>query len=207
MASVAKTMFEVSVSNIARNNIQNVPGTYVSVADSKLTGEICPSGFLCVQNSLMPNKGYEGLGSGGANILNGNTWYFEKAATGASGSLGDHTGIYAFNSYDLRKVSSGDNTWYLGSNFLGLELPAGEIGDFTEIIVGEQYTFGTGNFTTLPSAATDIYVTIANGLLVASKTAPTAGAGLYFKWLRTKSLTVGARDAGFSGYVLKACRA
>ena len=207
MSTIAKTAFEAPVTNMAFNATQNVTGKYQVLSGSSYVADICPSGFLCTERALMPNDGYQGLGASGVDILNGNAWYMIKAATGKSGSLGDHTGIYAFNSFDVRKVASGDNVWNLGANYLGLELPKDVAGDFTEIIVGEQYTFGEGNFSTLPSGATAIYVTIANGLLMASASAPSAGDGVYFTWERPKSFTVGVRDAGFSGYVLKACRA
>lgn len=207
MASIANTAFEVTVSNIARNNTQNVPGMFGAGQDPSFVSAICPAGFLCVQQALLPNAGYQGLGPDSANILNGNTWEMIAATNGTSGNAyGDHTGIYAFNSYDARKVQSGNNTWYLGANYLGLELPANTIGDFTEIIIGEQYTFGAGNFSTAPSGAAYIYVTIANGLLVASNSAPAAGTGVYFQILRSKIFTVGARSSGITGYVCKAMR-
>lgn len=207
MASIANTAFEVTVSNITRNNTQNVPGQFGTGTGSGFKSEICPSGFLCVQGALLPNDGYQGLGPASANILNGNTWEFIAAANGNSGTYGDHTGIYAFNSYDVSKaVGNNGNMWMLGSNFLGLELPAGQVGDFTEIIIGEQYTFGTGNFSTAPSGSTTIYATILNGRLVASATAPAAGTGVYFQILRNKTFTVGTRSTGNVGYVCKACR-
>lgn len=199
MASIANTAFEVSVSNITRNNIQNIPGYFGAVAEGVFTGAICPSGFLCVKSALAPSEGYTAQG-----ILNGNTWQMVTAANGnsADGFAGDHTGLYAFNSYDVRQVQGNDgNVYKLGANFLGLELPAGVRGDFTEVVVGEQYTFGEGNFSTLPADDDEIYATISNGLLVASDTKPTGGTGVYFEILRTKGFTVGARSAGFNGYV------
>ena len=32
--------------------------------------------------------------------------------------------IYAFNSYDVNRVGQGNNTWMMGANTFGLELPA-----------------------------------------------------------------------------------
>lgn len=207
MASIPNTAFEVTVSNITRNTTQNIAGMFGSGQDPSFVSAICPSGFLCTRQALLPNQGYEGMGPDSSNILNGNTWEMIAAANGNSGGMyGDHTGIYAFNSYDVRKVTGGSNMWMLGSNFLGLELPANEIGDFTEIIIGEQYTFGNGNFSTAPTDATYKYITIANGLLVASTTAPAAGTGVYFELLREKAFTVGARTSGITGYVVMAKR-
>lgn len=208
MASIAKTAFEVSVSNITRNNIQNVPGYFGSGTGTSFVPDICPAGFLCTRSELAANEGYEGKGANGADILNGNTWRFIAAAAGTSGNrLGDHTGIYAFNSYNAQQGTIGGNTYYAGANTLGLELPAGERGDFTELIVGEQYTWGAENFSTAPTDSTFLYATIVNGLLVASKTAPADGSGVYLKILRSKPFTKGARYAGFNGYVCEVCRA
>lgn len=203
MASIAKTAFEVLNPHGDKNVLA---GKFKVGTAGSYTDDICPSGFLCVPDTLLANDGYQGLGASNADILNGNAWNFVKAADGKSGNPGDHTGIFAFDSYDVRKVTGGDNVWNLGANFLGLELPANTKGDFCEIILGEQYCFGEGDFTTLPADATAVYVTIANGLLVASATAPAAASGVYFKWLRKKGFTVGARSAGFEGYVLKAFR-
>ncbi len=209
MAAIANTAFEVSVSNIIRNQTQNVTGIFGAGADASFKSEICPSGFLCVRQALLPCAGYEMVqdSSNNPEIFNGNAWEMIAATNGTSGGrYGDHTGIYAFNSYDVNKVSNGNNVWMLGNNYLGLSLPAGERGTFTELIVGEQYTFGAGNFSTAPSGATYIYATIANGLLVAATSAPAAATGVYLKILREKNFTVGTRDAGFVGYVCEVCR-
>ncbi len=208
MASMKNTAFEVTNSNIIRNGMQNVAGKFGTGTGAGFSPDVCPAGFLCVQGALLPNDGYQGKGAGGGDILNGNVWEFVAAANGnAAGFTGDHTGIYACNSYDVRKVVSGDNAWILGGNFLGLELPANECGDFTELIVGEQYTFGAGNFSTLPEmGAEKNYATIVNGQLAASKTAPAAGTGVYLEILRTKPFTTGARYAGFDGYVCRVLR-
>ena len=204
MASIAKTAFEVSVSNITRNNVQNVPGYFGAMVSSDFVGDICPAGFLVVRSALVKSEGYEAQ-----NIKNGNTWQMVTAADGSAGAgrPGDRSGIFAFNTYDVRQVDDGLNLWKLGANFLGLELPVGIRGDFTEIIIGEQYTFGEGNFSTPPADDTYKYATISNGLLVASSSAPADGSGVYFEILRSKRFTEGGRDAGFVGYVCEAKRA
>lgn len=202
MASIANTAFEVSVSNWTRNETQNVPGYFGSGTGTEFAGDICPAGFLVVRSELTESEGYESFG-----VLNGNTWRFVAAPDGiVDGRPGDHTGIYAFNSYNVNSVAQGGNVWKVGANTLGLELPADVRGDFTELIVGEQYTFGAGNFSTLPSdLTTTIYATIGNGLLVAGSTAPTDG-GIYLKIYRQKPFTVGTRYAGFDGYVCEVLR-
>lgn len=203
MAYIANTMFEVTVSNSVNNQTQNVPGKFGTGTGSGFSAQDCSAGLLCVQNGLIPSEGYENVTPA---ILNGNTWFFNAATDGNEGLLGDHTGIYAFNNYDVNKAVSGSNQWNVGAQTLGLGLPAGNIGDFCEIIIGEQYTFGAGNFSTLPTDSTYKYVTISGGLLVASTSAPAAGSGVYFEYLRKKPVNEGTTYWG-DGYVLKAMRA
>lgn len=201
MASIANTAFEVSVSNITRNETQNVPGYFGSGSGSSFVGDSCPSGFLVSRSELAESEGYSG-------VLNGNTWRFVQAGYGVvEGRTGDHTGIYAYNPYNVHQTTdSFGNVYNVGANTLGLELPADQRGDFTELIVGEQYTFGAGNFSTLPSDPdTDIYATINNGRLVAGASVPTDG-GIYFRIWRQKNFTVGTRNASFVGYVCEVLR-
>lgn len=216
MAYIDKTMFEITVSNSVRNQTQNVAGKLVTVSGSDLIATDGSAGLLCTRYSLLPSEGYEALKHKDAStgvettyaINNGNTWNFVKAATGAvTGLSGDHTGIYAINNYDVNKATSGDNRWNLGANTLGLGLPAGERGTFTEIMINEQYTFGENNFSTLPTdlSATP-YATIADGLYVAAAAAPAAGSGLYFQILRLKNVNEANGYVG-KGYVLLALRA
>lgn len=201
MASIAKTAFEVKNSNIRHNDMQNIPGYFGSGTGTDFAPDVCPSGFLCNQSELTASEGYESYG-----ILNGNTWRFIAAAGGsATGKPGDHTGIYAFNSYSVNQVQDvRGNVYHVGTAYtLGLELPAGERGDFTEILIGEMYKFGEGNFSTAPGEDSK-FATIANGLLVAAAEAPTDGS-VYFEILREEGFTRGAHY-GFDGYVLRAAR-
>lgn len=196
---MANYMFEVTVSNSVRNQIQNVPGKFGTNTGSSFVPAECYAGTLCVRNGLIPSEGYESF-----NILNGNTWYFNAVTSGAvDGRTGDHTGIYAFNNYNVNRAVSGDNAWNLGANTLGLSLPANERGDFCELIVGEQYTFGADNFST--AVSTNGYATIANGKLVPAAAAPTDGT-VYAKILRTKPMNEGTEYWGV-GYVVEICRA
>lgn len=197
---MANYMFEVTVSNSVRNQTQNVPGKFGTGTGATFASEVCQAGTICVQNGLIPSEGYEDF-----NILNGNTWYFNAATSGAvSGNPGDHTGLYAFNNYDVNKAVSGDNQWNLGSNTLGLSLPAGNRGDFTELMVGEQYTWGAENFTAVPTQGQN-YATIANGKWTPAAAEPTT-AGVYAEILRTKPVNEGTTYWG-DGYVLKIKRA
>ena len=202
MAFIDKTMFEVTVSNSVNNQTQNVPGKFGTGTGTGFTAQNCSAGLLCIRNGLIPSEGYEDLSTP---ILNGNTWFFNAAVDGEDGLLGDHTGIYAFNNYNVNRAVSGNNAWNVGANTLGLGLPAGDRGDFCEILIGEQYTFGTGNFSTAPTDGS-LYATISGGLLVASATAPEADSGVYFKILRSKNINEGTSFWG-TGYVLEAARA
>lgn len=205
---IDKTMFEVKVSNSVNNQTQNVPGKFGTGTGTNFVAADCSAGFLCVKNGLVPTEGYEAFvdANGNPRFLNGNTWYFNAATNGASGgAYGDHTGIYAFNNYDVNKVGTGDLQYNLGLKTLGVGLPAGNRGDFCEIIIDEQYTFGAGNFSTAPTTASMKYATIANGLLVASASVPASGTGVYFEILRTINVTEGTEAWG-TGYVLVAKR-
>lgn len=188
MPSIPNTGFEVKVTNMQYNATQNIAGVFHNAKDEV---EACPSGFLCTRKKLLPNSGYAG-------VNNGNAWIMEAAVSGAPSASGTVPKIYAFNSYDVNRVGQGNNTWMMGANTFGLELPADGIpGTFTEIIEGEQYVFGSGNFATLPAdTATAIYATIADGLLVASATEPPAGTGFWFEITAKVNPTVGTRNWG-----------
>lgn len=188
MAHIDNTFFEVKASNLINNGMQNIAGVF----EASSQPDICPSGFLCVKTELLSCEGYDG-------INNGDQWVFNAATSGAP-TTGITPEIYAFNSYDVNQVSGiNGNTWRVGAETAGLELPAGERGTFTKIIPGEIYRFGTGNFTTTPTSLPDYkYVTIANGLLVASNSAPAAGSGIVFEILGTaaEAYTTGAWKGG-----------
>ena len=215
MAYIKNTAFEVYVTNSKRNDTQNITGKFGSFSGQTFTPDVCSAGFLCVQNSLLPNEGYENVVTrGGADtngfveatgITNGNSWYMVTATNGnAVGLTGDHTGIYACNTYDVARATLGDLAINIPGKTLGLSVPADERSDFTELIVGEQYNCGAGNFSTKPT--TDLlYCTIANGLLVAQAAAPTDGS-VYFQVMKLDGrFTEGAFDAG-EKYTLRCLR-
>lgn len=187
MAYIENTAFEVYVSNSKRNDTQNITGKFGTVSGGTFTGDVCSAGFLCVKNSRMPLEGYEnpfalvsGAFAAADGLKNGNSWYMEKAASGVVvGSTGDHTGIYAANTYDVNKAVADDLVVNIPGKTLGLAIPKDERGDFCELIVGESYNFGVGNFSTAPTSLTSTpYATIVNGLWVAAAAAPTTG-GIY----------------------------
>ena len=216
MAYIQNTAFEVYVTNSKRNDTQNITGKFGSFtgADGAFVPDVCSAGFLCVQNALLPNEGYESAITRGTDtpwapatgLRNGNSWYMVAATNGkATGLTGDHTGIYASNTYDVNKATLGNNmSINIPGKTLGLAIPADERGDFTELIVGEQYNFGAGNFSTKPTASL-LYCTIENGLLVAQAAAPTDGS-VYFQVMRLDGrFTECAFDAG-EKYTLRCLR-
>lgn len=200
MAYIANTAIQPKVNNGAYNGLQNVTGKFGSFSGETFTPDVCPAGFMCVPHSLLPLEGYTGR-------VNGNSWYMVKATDGSSatGKTGDHTGIYVANTYDVQRIVSanGEAIYNLGLNTLGLPIPADERGDFSELIVGEQWKFGVGNFASAPTVGQ--YVEIANGLFGASSaTAPQSG--VYGKVLRAEAFNEGASYFG-DGYVVEICRA
>lgn len=201
MAYIADTMFEVKVSNSVRNQTQHVPGKFGTGTGAGFSADVCPAGLLCVQNGLLPLEGYAAYG-----LKNGNSWYFNVAASATAVSTA-HTGIYAFNNYDVAKATNAasGNAYNVGFETLGLPLPADTIGDFCEIIAGEQYTFGAGNFAsgvTVASVAEGDQFVIANGLLNSATGSETSGA-LIFTLLRIIPVNEGTTFWG-NGYVFKA---
>ena len=209
MAYIANTAFEPKVTNGVYNGLQNVAGKFGSFSGDTFTGAICSAGFLVKKSKLIPCEGYANLSTP---IVNGNTWYFVADTDGSAvaGHKGDHTGIYACNTYDVHKVTSADGKmiYNLGANTLGLALPADELGTFTELEVGEQYKFGAGNFASTPTVGQ--YCAIANGLFAASSASapdPSTDAGdVYCKVLRAEAFNEGNSLAG-TGYVVEICRA
>ena len=58
---MANYMFEVTVSNSVRNQIQNIPGKFGAGTGSSFAPAECEAGTLCIQNGLIPSEGYESV--------------------------------------------------------------------------------------------------------------------------------------------------
>ncbi len=224
MPSITNTAFEVYVSNSKENATQNITGKFskqsVKGNADNFKPDECPAGFLCIPDSPLPNEGYDtvyGKGDAGTwkeatGLVNGNSWYMVAAASGKLPYYsGDHTGIYACNTYNVAQAKLGNMAINIPGKTLGLPIPAGERGDFTELIVGEQYNFGAGNFSTLPDSD-NLLVVIENGLL---KAQPNVGKGgklptdgsIFFRVAKLDGrFTEGAFDAG-AKYTLLCLRA
>lgn len=128
------------------------------------------------------------------------------AEDGSKGSVGDHTGLYVANTYDVNRIASADGAmiYNLGKNTLGLAIPANERGDFSELLVGEIWKFGVGNFASAPTVGE--YVEIEDGFFTASSsTEPTDKGVVYGVVLRKEAFNEGVSYFG-DGYVVKILR-
>lgn len=188
-------LFEITNSNSVNDQEQNVAGKFGTGTGAGFTGATCRQGTLCVTNGRIPIEGYESYVDSNSNpiLLNNRTYFFNVAADG-EGAIGGDTGIYAYNCYHTNEaVDANGNVYRVGGSDLGLSLPAGQRGTFTKIKLGETYSFGVDNFSTAPSAGVRTgYATIANGFLVYSSTAPSAGTGLYFEFDQTRPINGGS---------------
>ena len=208
MADVMTHGFEVIVSNSKRNDTQNITGIFGTVAGSPAVhtaaavyaGTLCKKADAMVEGKNRPfNEGYAAAG-----IRNKNDFYMIAADDGLVAKFtGDHTGIYAANTYNVNQLSDGTLSINFPGKTLGLQTPAGEKTDFTEIIVGEMYAFGylnTSYAATPDSSASDsnfapgTILYVANGVL----SSVTGDAGeLAFEVIDgTGRFTEGAADGG-----------
>ena len=188
MAFIANTAFEIKVSNHEFDSTANITGIYRNSSD---VAEICSDGFLVTKDEQFPNEGYTG-------INNVNSWYMKDAA--ATDTV--NVPIYACNTFNVNMLTDGTTgaVYKVGTNTLGLAVPAGEPATFTRIdfFTGDRiYRFGIGNLSTEISSNT--FFTIANGLLVPAAAAPTTQGAPYFELLGTGTFTQGAY-AGFTYY-------
>lgn len=192
MAFIADTAFEARITNNSRDNLSHVAGLYQ--ADSAPAD--CSAGLLCVRNGLVPNEGFSG-------VYNENTWYFNAAADTATAD----DVIFACDTYDVQLLpgkSAGLN-YFVGTETLGLGVPAGRYGNFTRInFDGESvYRFGEGNLSA--ALADNTYFTIADGLLVPAAAAPTDAGSIYFELRGSGNFVEGVRQS--FGYVdVVACK-
>ena len=191
MAYIAKTAFEARITNNEFNELCNITGRYqASSADAD-----CSAGLLCVQGDQLPCAGF-------TNVKNENAWYMTAAAASATVD----TPIFAANTYEVQYLSGKDGQNYaVGTETLGLGIPAGRNGTFTQIVFDGMhvYRFGEGNLSAAISTKT--YFTIANGLLVPAAAAPTTAGAVYFKLRGSGNFTEGTTQS-FGYYDVVACK-
>lgn len=191
MAYIEKTAFEPRITNNEFNELCNITGRYqVSEADAD-----CSAGLLVVRGEQLPCAGFKG-------VKNENAFYMNAAGAAANAD----TGVYACNSYEWPMLGGRNgNNYAVGTATLGLGVPAGRDGTFTEIVFDGKhaYRFGEGNLST--AIGENTIFTIANGLLVPAAAAPTATGAIYFKLKGTGNFTEGAGQS-FVYYDVWACK-
>lgn len=191
MAYIEKTAFEPRITNNEFNELCNITGRYqVSEADAD-----CSAGLLVVRGEQLPCAGFNG-------IKNENAFYMTAAGAAANAD----TGVYACNTYEWPMLGGRNgNNYAVGTATLGLGVPAGRDGTFTEIVFDGKhaYRFGEGNVN--GAIGQNTIFTIANGLLVPAAAAPTATGAIYFKLKGTGNFTEGAGQS-FVYYDVWACK-
>lgn len=191
MAYIEKTAFEPRITNNEFNELCNITGRYqVSDADAD-----CSAGLLVVRGEQLPCAGFKG-------VKNENAFYMNAAGAAANAD----TGVYACNTYDWPTLGGRNgNNYAVGTATLGLGVPAGRDGTFTEIVFDGKhaYRFGEGNVN--GAIGENTIFTIANGLLVPAAAAPTATGAIYFKLKGTGNFTEGAGQS-FVYYDVWACK-
>lgn len=143
--------------NARYDDLQTITGLYGSWSGTTFVSASCEAGFLCNKDAGIP--------AGGAYML---------AASDGSNKL------YACNPCDVERLSDANNTWAVGAETLGLGLPLGKKGPFTEVKEGETYAFGPSNFATVVTASNK-YATVSDGLLVGASELDSSFAGWYFE--------------------------
>lgn len=191
MAYIEKTAFEPRITNNEYNELCNITGRYqVSDADAD-----CSAGLLVVRGEQLPCAGFKG-------VKNENAFYMNAAGAAANAD----TGVYACNTYEWPTLGGRNgNNYAVGTATLGLGVPAGRDGTFTEIVFDGKhaYRFGEGNLRT--DIGENTIFTIANGLLEPAAAAPTATGAIYFKLKGTGNFTEGAGQS-FVYYDVWACK-
>lgn len=191
MAYIEKTAFEPRITNNEFNELCNITGRYqASDADAD-----CSAGLLVVRGEQLPCAGFKG-------VKNENAFYMNAAGAAANAD----TGVYACNTYEWPMLGGRNgNNYAVGTATLGLGVPAGRDGTFTEIVFDGKhaYRFGEGNVN--GAIGENTIFTIANGLLVPAAAAPTATGAIYFKLKGTGNFTEGAGQS-FVYYDVWACK-
>lgn len=191
MAYIDKTAFEPRITNNEFNELCNITGRYQ--ASSKDAD--CSAGLLVVRGDQLPCEGFTG-------VKNENAFYM----TAATSAVTADTGVYACNAYDVPMVTGRNgNSYAIGTATLGLGIPAGRDGTFTEIVFDGKhaYRFGEGNLASAIGANT--VFTIDAGLLKPAAAAPTAAGSVYFKLKGTGNFTEGTGQS-FAYYDVWACK-
>lgn len=180
MAFTANTAFEARLTNNENDILSHVAGKYKS-SDAFAD---CDAGRLVVTGAALPVEGFSGL-------YNENTWTMVDATDAAT----IDTPIFACDTYDNQLGVVKGNNYFIGTETLGLGVPAGRYGNFTRIHFDGQsrYRFGVGNFSTTVGA--NGFATIDDGKLVPAASAPTTAGVPYFIIAGTGKFIEGASES------------
>lgn len=185
MAFTANTAFEARIVNDRFDDLANIAGKfYVSTTPTD-----CDAGQLCIRDSLLDCEGF-------ANVKNENTWKMVTATNSTTAS----TPIYACDPHDWPLIGNGRNLWAVGTETLGLGIPADRYGSFRRVHFDNEsvYRFGVGNLSA--ALSTNTFLTISSaGKLTPAAAAPVTAGTPYFKVMGTGNFTEGT-SASF-GYV------
>lgn len=182
MAFTANTAFEARLTNNMYDQRANVAGLY-QVSEENAD---CSAGWLCVRNGQVPNQAFDD--PTGTRVYNENTWYFNAAAD----SVTADDVIYACDPHDWPLITSPNgNSYAVGTETLGLGIPAGRFGNFCRIDFDRQsiYRFGIGNLSA--ALGSNTFFTIAAGQLVPAAAAPTDAGSIYFELHGTGNFVAG----------------
>lgn len=180
MSFTANTAFEARITNNENDILSHVAGKYqYSAADAD-----CDAGRLVVPVSLLALEGFSGL-------YNENTWLMNDATDAAD----IDAVVYACDPYDNLMGTVKANNYFIGTETLGIGVPAGRYGNFTRIYFdgAHHYRFGAGNFST--TVSTNKYATIDDGKLVPAGSAPATAGAIYFEIIGTGKFVEGHEDS------------
>lgn len=184
MAFITNTAFEARLTNNMYDQRANVAGLY-QAGDTPADAD-CSAGLLCVRDELVPNQAFDD--PSGTRVYNENTWYFNAAAD----SVTADDVIYACDPHDWPLLASASGNLYaVGTETLGLGVPAGRFGNFCRIDFDGQsiYRFGIGNLNA--ALGSNTYFTIDDGLLAPAASAPATAGSIYFELHGTGTFVAG----------------
>ena len=190
MAFIANTAFDARIVNDRFDDLANIAGKYFV----STTATDCSAGQLCVRDSLLDCEGFSG-------VKNENTWKMVKATNSTTAG----TPIYACDPHDWPLASVKGNLYAVGSETLGIGIPADRYGSFRRIHFDgvSVYRFGVGNLSA--ALSTNTFFTIsADGLLTPAASAPVTAGTPYFKLMGQGNFTEGT-SASFAYVDCMAC--
>lgn len=188
MAFIENTAFEARLTNNALDTLANVAGKFGTLAGTVFTPADCSAGLLCVAGGKLPCEGFPG-------VMNENSYQMVAATADANAN----SIIYACDTHENQLIGNGSNNYFMGTQTLGLGVPAGRYGNFCQIKFDNRsiYRFGLGNANA--EVSTNGFFTIAAGQLAPTATAPTTAGAVYFELVGTGNFVEGVSKS--FGYI------